>query len=151
MDAALLLLGLPAPLTTERLPDIHGVLLVLGFVGTLVAAERAVALRRWWGFSAPIALGAGAIALVSPAPLEVGQGLLVAGTLALLGVYRALWRRQPSIAIAMQVLGGGLGAGAAVLWLGGAPVATALPWLAGFLVLTIAGERVELSRVGGVT
>src|SRR5690554_4007844 len=151
MDAALLLLGLPAPLTTERLPDIHGVLLVLGFVGTLVAAERAVALRRWWGFSAPIALGAGAIALVSPAPLRVGQALLLVGTLALLVVYAALWRRQSSAAIEIQVLGAGTGAGAAGLWLGGAPVQSSLPWLAAFLVLTIAGERVELSRVDGVS
>ena len=151
LDAALLLLGLPAPLTTERLPDIHGVLLVLGFVGTLVSLERAVALRRWWGFSAPIALGGGAIALVSPAPLRTGQALLLAGTLAMLAVYGALWRRQPSVAIGIQVLGAATGAGAAALWLGGAPVATTLPWLAAFLVLTIAGERVELSRVDGVT
>ena len=108
-------------------------------------------LRRWWGFSAPITLGAGAIALVSPAPLRVGQALLLAGTLALLLVYAALWRRQASAAIAIQVLGAAAGAGAAALWLGGAPVATSLPWLAAFLVLTIAGERVELSRVDGVT
>jgi len=151
LDAALLLLGLPAPLTTARLPDIHGVLLVLGFVGTLVSAERAVALRRWWGFSAPIALGAGAIALLSPLPIEAGKALLLVGTLAQLGVYAALWRRQPAAAIAMQIIGAGLAAGGAALWLGGAPVATTLPWLVGFLVATIAGERVELSRVGGVT
>jgi len=149
LDAALLLLGLPAPVVTERLPDIHGGLLVLGFVGTMVAAERAVALRRGWGFSAPCALGAGAIALVSPAPIELGKGLLLAGTLALVGVYAALWRRQPSAWLAIQVLGAGAGAGAAVLWRAGAPVPTLLPWLVGFLVLTIAGERVELSRVGG--
>lgn len=151
LDAALLLLGLPAPLTTERLPEIHGVLLVLGFVGTLVAAERAVALRRRWGFSAPVGLGAGAIALTSPLPIGIGKSLFVVGSLALLGVYAAIWRRQPSAAIAVQVLGAGLAAGAAVLWLAGASVATSLPWLVGFLVLTIAGERVELSRVGGVT
>ena len=115
------------------------------------SAERAVALRRWWGFSAPIALGAGAIALVSPAPLRVGQALLLVGTLALLVVYAALWRRQSSAAIEIQVLGAGTGAGAAGLWLGGAPVQSSLPWLAAFLVLTIAGERVELSRVDGVS
>ena len=46
LDAALVLIGLPAPVRTERLPEVHGMLLVLGFVGTLVALERAVALRR---------------------------------------------------------------------------------------------------------
>lgn len=151
LDAALLLLGLPAPLTTERLPDIHGMLLVLGFVGTLVSAERAVALRRWWGFSAPAAYGAGAIALLTPMPIELGKGLFVAGGVALLGVYRGLWRRQAAAAIAMQIVGAGLALGGAILWLAGMPVASTLPWLVGFLVATIAGERVELSRVGGVT
>ena len=33
--------------------------LVLGFVGTVIALERAVALRRWWAYLAPAALGGG--------------------------------------------------------------------------------------------
>src|SRR5690606_2490550 len=35
LDAGMLLLGLPAPVTTDRLPEVHGMLLALGFVGTL--------------------------------------------------------------------------------------------------------------------
>ena len=57
LDAGLLLLGLPAPVTTERLPDAHGMVMVLGFVGTVIALERAVALRRAAGFAAPALLG----------------------------------------------------------------------------------------------
>ena len=53
LDAALMLLGLRAPVTVDRLPDVHGMLLVLGFVGTVVALERAVALRHPAGFAAP--------------------------------------------------------------------------------------------------
>src|SRR5699024_8965468 len=48
LDAALLLLGFPAPVTFTRLPESHGMLLALGFVGTLVALERSTALRAWW-------------------------------------------------------------------------------------------------------
>jgi hypothetical protein len=150
LDGALLLLGLPAPLTTDRLPQVHGPLLVLGFVGTVVALERAVALRRWWGFAAPAGLGAGAVLLLTAAPLPVGQAVLVGGTLAQLALYGALWRRQESGALALQALGAVLAAGSALLWWGGAPVASTLPWLAGFLVLTIAGERLELARVGAI-
>ena len=51
LDAALMLLGLPAPVSADRLPDVHGMLLVLGFVGTLIALERAVALGRRPGSS----------------------------------------------------------------------------------------------------
>ncbi|WP_298458203.1 hypothetical protein [uncultured Cellulomonas sp.] len=148
LDAALLLLGLPAPVTTERLPQVHGPLLVLGFVATVVALERAVALRRLWGYAAPAALGVGGLALLVPAlPLAVGQVLMVAGTAVQLAVYAALWRRAGSIALATQALGAVAAAGSAVLWLGGAPVATVLPWFTGFLILTIVGERVELARV----
>jgi hypothetical protein len=151
LDAALILLGLPAPLQWDRLPQVHGMLLVLGFVGTLVALERAVALSRPWGFLAPVALGAGALLLISPLPLTVGAGSLVVGSAALAAVYVPLWRRQPAGAVAVQALGAVLATGAALLWLSGVPVPRLLPWLAGFLVLTIGGERLELARVGVLT
>lgn len=147
LDAALLLLGLPAPLTTDRLPDIHGMLLVLGFVGTVVALERAVALRTTWGFAAPTLLGLGALVLLSPAPLGAGQALLVAGCLALLALYVPLFRRSRDESVMIQALGAVLAVGGAVLWAAGVPVPDVLPWLAGFVVATIVGERLELARV----
>jgi hypothetical protein len=147
LDAALLLLGFPAPLEIGRLPDVHGVLLVLGFVGTLVSLERAVALGRWWGFAAPAGLGIGGLLLVSPAPPWAAGLALVLGAATLVAVYVPLWARQPAGAVVVQAGGAVLGTGAAVLWLGGVPVPVLLPWLAGFLVLTIAGERLELARV----
>jgi len=45
LDAGLLLLGLPAPVTIERLPEVHGQLMLIGFLGTVIALERAVAPR----------------------------------------------------------------------------------------------------------
>ncbi|MGO1833299.1 MAG: hypothetical protein ACTH0C_01380, partial [Actinomycetaceae bacterium] len=50
--------------TPGHLADRHGWLMTLGFLGTLIALERAVALRRWWAFAAPAAMGAGAILLL---------------------------------------------------------------------------------------
>lgn len=147
LDAALMLIGLPAPVDAARLPDVHGVLLVLGFVGTLIALERAVALGRRAGFLAPGLLGAGALLLLAPVPLTAGRSVLVAGTAALTLVYVPLWRRQRDDAVLVQALGAVLAAGAATLWLGGVPVAALLPWLVGFIVLTIAGERLELARL----
>ena len=148
LDAALLLLGLPAPVTTERLPLVHGPLLVLGFVGTVIALERAVALRHGAGYAAPVLLGAGGLLTLTPAPLALGQGVLAAGCAALLGLYAGLWRRQESGALTLQVLGAISALGGALLWWGGAGVPVSLPWFAGFLVLTIVGERLELARVG---
>ncbi|MGY5766328.1 multicopper oxidase domain-containing protein [Brachybacterium sp. DNPG3] len=148
LDAALLLLGLPAPVTTDRLPIVHGMLLVIGFVGTLVALERATALARWYGFLAPGLLGAGAIALLlEPVPLVVGKAMLVAGTAAFTVLYVPLWRRQHDDALLTQLAGAGLACAGAVRWLVGAPFDQVLPWLIGFVVLTIAAERVELARI----
>lgn len=148
LDAALMLLGLPAPVDWDRLPEVHGVLLVLGFVGTLVALERSVALRRPWGFAAPAGLGLGGLLLMGPLPRSVGAWAMVAGAAVLVAVYVPLWRRQPVVAVLVQAGGAVLATGAALLWLGGVPTPWLLPWLAGFLVLTIAGERLELARVG---
>jgi hypothetical protein len=147
LDAALMLLGLPAPVSADRLPDVHGMLLVLGFVGTLIALERAVALGHRAGYLAPGLLGAGAVALVTPAPLAAGRALLLAGTVALVAVYVPLWRRQRDDAVLVQSLGAVLAVGAATLWLGGVAVPVLLPWLVGFITLTIAGERLELARI----
>lgn len=147
LDAALLLLDLPAPIRTDRLPDVHGVVLVLGFVGTLIALERAVALRRPLGFLAPAFLGLGSLLLISPAPLAVGRAVMIAGTVALLAVYVPLWRRQRDDAVLVQLLGAAVAVAATIVWAGGAATAAVVPWLAGFVVLTIAGERLELARL----
>lgn len=148
LDAALLLLGLPAPVTNERLPQVHGVVLVLGFVGTLIALERATALGRWIGFAAPALLGTGAVMLVIDAvPLPVGKMVLVAGSAAFTVLYLPLWRRQRDAALLTQLLAAGLGCAAAILWLGDVPVTRLMPWLIAFVVLTIAAERVELARI----
>ena len=147
LDAALLLLGLPAPFTTERLPLIHAPLMVFAFIGTLVVLERAVAARRWWGFAAPALLGLGGLALLSPLPLQVGQGGFVLGFVALLAVYRVVWARQASMAIAIQSLGAVAGLTSALLWLSGVVIPLLTPSMTAFLVLTIVGERLELARV----
>ncbi len=147
LDAALLLLSLPAPVRWDHLREVHGLLLVLGAVGTLVSLERAVALKRWWGFASPIGLGLGGLGLVAQASTVVSGLLFLLGSGALVFVYVALWRRQPADAVVIQAGGAAMAVGATLLWMGGVAVPVLLPWLGGFLILTILGERLELARV----
>lgn len=147
LDAALLLLGIPAPVTTERLPDIHGMLMVLGFVGTVISLERAVALSRWYGHLVPAVSGGAVVLLLSPAPLAVGQWTLAVGAAGLVALYVPLWRRQRDDAVLVQALGALLAVGAASLWASGVPIPHLVPWLTAFVVLTIGGERLELARL----
>ena len=146
LNAALLLLDVWAPVRSERLADVHGVLMALGFLGTLIAIERAQALRQPWAYLAPGLLGAGAAVLAFWGPLVLGQLLLLDGSLALMVVYLFLWRRAPLGIVAVQVLSAVLAACAAALWLR-VDLPALLPLLAGFLVLTIAAERAELAQL----
>ncbi|KDA04851.1 hypothetical protein DC31_04880 [Microbacterium sp. CH12i] len=148
LNAALLLIGLPAPIDGSRLPEVHGMLLTMGFVGTVISLERATALRLWYGYAAPALLGLGGIALVVPAvPLIAAKAILVAGAAVFVLVYIPLWRRQYDAALLTQVLGAALALAGTVLWFVQDNMAQVIPWIIGFVVLTIAAERVELARI----
>ncbi len=53
----LVYLGLSLPAGGTTLHDDHGQLMVLGFLGTLIAVERAAALGSRWAYLAPAAAG----------------------------------------------------------------------------------------------
>ncbi|WP_228489040.1 hypothetical protein [Raineyella fluvialis] len=76
---------------------------------------------------------------------------MLVGAATLLAVYLPLWRRSYDPAVAIQFSGAFLGVGATGLWLTGVDIPRLVPWLTGFLLLTIAGERVELARLGHLT
>lgn len=145
LAAALSLLAvLPA---ADPISSIHGPLMVNGFVTTLIALERAASLRALWGFAAPLGTGIGGLLLLTPLPIAAGLAVQVAGLSILVAIYWRLWNRSPAVPVGVEWLGSVLALGAGILWLGGVSTPAVLPWIAGYLVLTIAGERLELSHV----
>lgn len=150
LTGAAVLLGVPMPAVTTRLGAAHGVLMTLGFLGTLIALERAVALGRWWGYGAPLAAGLGGLALMTGIAGIAGP-LLVVGAAAYVAMYVAFDRIERSLHGTVQAVGAVAWLGAALLLLAGWSPPEAYPWLAAFLVLTIAGERLELSRLASLT
>ncbi|MBS2965162.1 hypothetical protein KGA66_19080 [Actinocrinis puniceicyclus] len=149
--AGLQRLGLPVPSGRPSLPELHGVLMPLGFLGTLIAAERAVALGRGWAWLAPAFSGVGSLWLIAGLPSGVGRELVALGGFALLAVFARLHRIQPSTHNLVMAAGAACWCVAGTLWVGRWDLAALVPWLAGFLVLTIAGERLELSRLVALT
>ncbi len=141
------LLGLPLDPATLRLAGAHGVLMTLGFLGTLIALERAVALGRPWGYLAPVAAGLGGLALVMGLPPVVAAALLAIAGAVYVAVYLAFDRIERSLHTGVQAMGAVAWLVAGLSLLAGRSVALAVPWLAAFLVLTIVGERLELSRI----
>lgn len=146
VNAGLLRLGVWAPVTSDRMADLHGPVMVLGFMGTLISLERAQALRNPLAYLAPALLGTGSLALLAGAPLALGKLLLFDGGLAFVAVTVALWCRAPLGLVAAQVLGTLFAALFAGLWIV-AEIPALLPLLAAFLVITVAAERAELAQL----
>lgn len=150
--AGLLRLGWPLPPLSLRLPAQHGALMVSGFLGTLISLERAVALSRFQGgrqkyYLSPLLAGIGALTMFLALPAALPRWLSTLGALGLVLIFVAIYRLQPTADHAILGLGAGLWLAGNGLWLAGVPLFRVVPWWAGFLVLTIAGERLELSRV----
>jgi len=143
--AGLARVGFAIELPAPSLIALHGPLLGGAFFGTVISLERAVALGRPWAYTAPLATGTAGLVWILGAPAAVGAALLVLGGLVLLAASLHVWRRQPELHNACLAFGAGcLPLGAAAVAAG--DVAAATPAWLGFLVLTIAGERLELSR-----
>ena len=149
--AGLILLKLDVPSPRAHFEDVHGPLMVLGFFGTLITLERAVALGYRAGYLAPSLSGLGGVALISGLPLIVGESLLALAGIGLVALYVGASRRQMSLHIAVMAVGAFAWVAAVLAWISGRDVALLVPLLAAFLVLTIAGERLELARVIRVT
>lgn len=140
-------LGWSLPPIRPLSPMLHGPLMVSGFLGTLIGIERAVALRQTWAYLGPVASGLGAAILMVGLPVQAGAALMVLGGVGLTAVSFYIYRQHPTLHT------GTMGAGAvswlvgSSLWLAGWPIYRVVVWWAGFLVLTIVGERLELSRI----
>ncbi|MEK7468675.1 MAG: hypothetical protein AAB074_14790 [Planctomycetota bacterium] len=145
------------PVPWERMPEIHGALVVCGFLGGVIGVERAVALGRWWGWLTPVFALLGAVALfgtlpeVSPLDPRWARGFFVAEAAILSLVTGVVLVRQPVLHSAVITLGAVSWLAGNALWFFGSPISKVVPWWMGFLVLTIAAERLELSRMTRLT
>lgn len=140
-------LGWNLPLPWQDQLIAHGPLMVCGFLGTLISLERAVALGARWGYAAPVLVATGAAALDLGPLGAFGPLLITAGSVVMVAIFIAVWRRQASLFVATMTIGALAWTCGNAQWLGGAPIFRVVFWWLAFLVLTIAGERLELNRV----
>lgn len=145
--AGLIRLGWGLPLFQPTLPMTHGPLMVCAFLGTVIGVERAVALGRPWTYLGPLLTGLGGLALIAGLPGPVGPLLITLGSLMLVVVFALILRLQLAPFTVTMALGALLWLAGNMLWLLGWPVYNIVMGWMGFLILTIAGERLELNRV----
>jgi hypothetical protein len=146
VGAGLARMGWGFPLPDGRLVAWHAPLMIAGFFGTVVGLERAVALAHRWAYLAPLASALGALALAASLPLAA-MLLFAAAGLVFLAASLALFLRQRALFGLTSMLGAACWTAGNLLWLAGAPLPAVVPWWLAFLVLTIAAERLELSRL----
>lgn len=140
-------LGWELPLPQPNLALAHGPLFVCGVLGTLISLERAVALGRPWAFVSPVLTASGGLTLLIGLPGALGATLITLGSGSLLAVFAVILPRMPARFLVSMALGALSWLCGNLLWLVGQPVALVVPWWAGFLILTIVGERLELGRL----
>ncbi|HEU5012541.1 MAG TPA: hypothetical protein VFT66_08355 [Roseiflexaceae bacterium] len=140
-------IGWHLPALQPDLASMHGPLMVAGVLGTVISLERAVALGRRWAYAAPLLQGLGGLVLIVGVPGWPGPLLLALGALMLVAIFAMFLRQQPALFIMIMLVGALTLLIGNVLWLGGWPIYTIVLWWVAFLVLTIAGERLELGRL----
>ena len=127
-------LGIPMPPVADERVVLHGPILIAGVFGTLIALERAVAMKtllgRTWTFAdvAPVLNGAGLIVLLVDGAGAPAIALMSAGAAVLVAVNLFFLRRSPTLDVLTMVLGAAFLLLADLAWLGERPVPFLTPW-----------------------
>ncbi len=154
--AGLIRIGWVLPPIQATLPAVHGPLMVCGFLGVLLGLERAVALlplgnlntaHFHWPYAAPLLTALGSLALIIGVADWPGPLLITLGSAGLVVIFLVIIRRQPTVFTTVMGIGALSWLIGNALWLTGHPIYTIVIWWVGFPLLTIAGERLELSRL----
>lgn len=146
VGAGLQRMGWSLPMLNPTLIIQHGALMISGFFGTLIGLERAVALSRLWVYGAPALSAAASLLLIFSGVGPYPVALYLLASLILSAASWQVYHHHPALFTAVLAIAASCWAIGNAAWLAGAaPLQITLWWL-GFLILTIAGERLELSR-----
>ena len=147
MWAGLVRMGWPLQVTVPDLLHAHGPLMVAGFVGTMMGIERAVVLRAGWVLVGALLTAVSSLALIwTSTTFEAGFGVaLGSGVFVVAALF--VFLRQRAIFTATMLVAALCWLAGNVLWLSPKPVFEMVHWWMAFLVLTIAAERLELTRL----
>ncbi|MCE9646423.1 MAG: hypothetical protein K8S20_10540 [Chloroflexi bacterium] len=145
--AGLMRLGWQLPALTPSLALAHGPLMISGFLGTLITLERAVAIKQKWMYLPPLLAGLGWLVTVLIRTMPLGPFLLTLASLGGVAILIEMTRREFALHTVTMLLGMLAWFIGNLLWLLGWQIFQVVFFWQAFLILTIVGERLELSRV----
>lgn len=141
--------ALPDPLSFAAAGQLllaHAALMICGFLGTAIGIERAVAVKHRWAFAAPLASGTGALCLAF-GQQAAGAWLGVVAAVFFLGVNAVVVWRQRAAHTLLLALGAAAWLVGNFLFALGRDGGAVFPWWFAFLAMTIAAERLEMTRL----
>lgn len=144
--AGLARLDWSVPATVANAAGWHAALMISAFLGTVISLERAVAIGRGWAYLAPAAAGLGGISLLAAVPPASALVLMLLAAATLLAASVQVLRRQLASFTIILAIGALCWLTGNLVWLAADSMMAAVPWWLAFLALTIAGERLELTR-----
>ncbi len=124
----------------------HAFLMICAFMGTVIGIERAVALKHPLAFAGPLASGLAGFAMLAGAS-QAAAWLAAGASLAFVAVNAALVQRQRAAHTVLLLVAALAWAGGCLLHALGALIGAVLPLWFCFLILTIAAERLEMTRL----
>ena len=143
----LLRIGWILPLPWPDQLVLHGPLMIGGFLGTLIGLERAIGIAKRWAYLGPVFSALGAIVLVFGPPGSLGPLLITAASAVVTAVFLNVFWRQASLFVSTMLAGSVCWLVGNLAWVAGAAIFRVVFWWVAFVVLTIAGERLELNRL----
>ena len=145
--AGLMRLGWQLPALIPSLAMLHGPVMISGFLGTLITLERAVAMKQKWMYLPPLLSGLGWLIATIVPKLPFGVILLTLASLGGVAILAEIVRREFALHTVTMFFGAIAWLIGNLLWTFGWQIYQVVFFWMAFLVLTIAGERLELSRV----
>ena len=141
-------LPVPVPLPGRVVAwiPLHGPLMVCAFLGTVISLERAVGLPWRWTYLAPLLCVMAAAHLIVGGEPASGATLFTAASGVFVAVTVGILRLRSELFTALLCAGAVAWLGGNAVWLAGGSFPQVMPGWVAFLALTIAGERVDLSR-----
>jgi len=127
-------------------PMLHGSLMINGFLGTLIGLERAAALEKAWAYGAPVFFAIGAVMLLFVSGFWA-KLLFITASVFLVMIMLFLYRLQSEAYHLIMILGAACLLTGNILLFMGSSIFNLVVWWAGFLLLTIFAERLELNRI----
>ncbi len=124
----------------------HAFLMICTFMGTVIGIERAVAVKHPLAFAGPLASGGAGLCLLAGRPAAAAW-MVAAASLAFVAVNAVVVKRQRAAHTALLLVAALAWAAGSTLYATGTGLPAVIPLWFCFLVLTIAAERLEMTRL----